>query len=212
MTLPWEEEKIISQHAENLPQLQNEKKISMNPADWVCEESGMKENLWLNLSTGYIGSGRPVRDSCTDEDLTPFVQKVWGGGGGTGAALRHYEATGNCFPLCVKLGTITAAGADVYSYAPEEDCSVIDPYLEQHLRHWGIEMRTMEKTAKTITEMEVDLNLAFELNRITEASAKLVPMTGPGYVGLRNLGNSCYMNAVLQVQKICEVVLEWCFV
>ena len=28
---------------------------------WKCEESGLQENLWLNLSTGHIGSGRPVR-------------------------------------------------------------------------------------------------------------------------------------------------------
>jgi len=51
----------------------------------------MTENLWLNLSTGHIGSGR----------------KNWDGTGGTGAALNHFEATGRQYPLCVKLGTIT---------------------------------------------------------------------------------------------------------
>jgi uncharacterized UBP type Zn finger protein len=39
------------------------------------------------------------------------------GSGGNGSALRHYEATGCKYPLVVKLGTITPAGADVYSYA-----------------------------------------------------------------------------------------------
>jgi hypothetical protein len=39
------------------------------------------------------------------------------GTGGNGSALRHYEATGRKYPLVVKLGTITPAGADVYSYA-----------------------------------------------------------------------------------------------
>ena len=38
----------------------------------------MKENLWLNLSTGHIGSGRRQFD----------------GSGGTGAALKHYNDTG----------------------------------------------------------------------------------------------------------------------
>ena len=30
--------------------------------------------------------------------------------------------TGSVYPLCVKLGTITANSADVWSYAPDEDC------------------------------------------------------------------------------------------
>jgi len=27
---------------------------------WKCDETGVQENLWLNLSTGFIGSGRQV--------------------------------------------------------------------------------------------------------------------------------------------------------
>lgn len=45
----------------------------------------------------------------------------WDGTGGNGSALRHYEATGRKYPLVVKLGTITPNGADVYSYADDED-------------------------------------------------------------------------------------------
>ena len=44
----------------------------------AVQESGMKENLWLNLSTGTIGSGR----------------KNWDGSGGTGAAMNHFEVIG----------------------------------------------------------------------------------------------------------------------
>jgi hypothetical protein len=47
-------------YAENLPQLESGRKISPNPADWRCDETGVTENLWLNLSTGHIGSGRAV--------------------------------------------------------------------------------------------------------------------------------------------------------
>ena len=53
------------------------------------------QNLWLNLSTGHIGSGR----------------RNWDGSGGTNGALNHFEATGSKYPLVVKLGTITPAGA-----------------------------------------------------------------------------------------------------
>jgi hypothetical protein len=32
------------------------------------------------------------------------------------------------------------AGADVYSYAADEDEMVTNPLLSQHLAHWGINM------------------------------------------------------------------------
>eukprot|EP00879_Flechtneria_rotunda_P017301 GHRR01018124.1.p1 GENE.GHRR01018124.1~~GHRR01018124.1.p1 ORF type:complete len:265 (+),score=52.51 GHRR01018124.1:327-1121(+) len=57
----WEEERRVSKYAENLPQLDTGRRISPNPADWQCDETGVTENLWLNLSTGHIGSGRQVR-------------------------------------------------------------------------------------------------------------------------------------------------------
>jgi len=53
----------------------------------------------------------------------------WDGSGGNDAAIRHYEATGRRYPLAVKLGTVTPHGADVYSYAPDENDMVLDPKL-----------------------------------------------------------------------------------
>eukprot|EP00210_Caulerpa_lentillifera_P003073 g2935.t1 len=178
-----DEIKIPSKYATDLEQLESEKRDLSDPALWICAQSGLRENLWLNLSTGYIGSGR----------------STWHGSGGTGAALAHYESTGKRYPLAVKLGTITPSEADVYSYASDEDSLVIDPLLETHLKFWGIDMKQMEKTVKNTSELEVEINMAFEFNRITEASTTLVPMTGPCYIGLKNLGNSCYINAVMQV-------------
>ena len=58
----------------------------------------------------------------------------WDGSGGNGAAMRHYEATGCKYPLVVKLGTITPHGADVYSYASDENDMVQDPYLVRRIR------------------------------------------------------------------------------
>jgi hypothetical protein len=31
---------------------------------------------------------------------------------------------------------------------------VLDPLLKQHLAHWGIDMACMEKTAKTMSELQ----------------------------------------------------------
>eukprot|EP00877_Chromochloris_zofingiensis_P014486 jgi/Chrzof1/9291/UNPLg00258.t1 len=179
----WEEERRPSKYADHLPQLDTGRKISPHPSDWKCDETGVTDNLWLNLSTGHIGSGRE----------NPF------GTGGNGAALRHFQNTGKKYPLVVKLGTITPSGADVYSYADDEDDMVLDPHLDTHLRHWGINMLQMEKSEKTMAELNIDFNMNYEFDKITESGSELVPLYGPGHVGLVNLGNSCYLNSVVQV-------------
>ena len=61
----WEEQRQVSHYAANLAQLEvglgrHGRQIPSDPSLWVCDETGVKENLWLNLSTGFIGSGRQV--------------------------------------------------------------------------------------------------------------------------------------------------------
>ena len=62
----------------------------------------------------------------------------WDGTGGNGAAMRHFEATGQKYPLVVKLGTITPSGADVFSYAPDENDMVTDAKLVSPGTHTGV--------------------------------------------------------------------------
>lgn len=50
----------------------------------------------------------------------------------------------------------------------------------EHLQHWGINMVGMQKTEKTMTELQIDLNMSFEFDRITEKGAQLHPVSGPG--------------------------------
>jgi ubiquitin carboxyl-terminal hydrolase 5/13 len=122
----------ISKYAESLPFVDNG--VSVNAADpstWHCrKDPSITTNLWLNLSTGYIGSGR----------------QHWDGSGGANGALDHFNDTGRLYPLVVKLGTIVyspsdgSTSADCYSYAPDEDGPVKIPNLPELLLQRGIDV------------------------------------------------------------------------
>lgn len=183
-----EEGLLVSAVAENLVQLNTGRNLSFG--NLTCDECGgdATTNLWLNLTDGHIGCGR----------------KNFDGSGGQGHALDHYRKTN--YPLVVKLGTITAEGADVFSYA--EDNMVLDPLLEKHLAHWGLDMKSLTKTDKTVAELEIELQHTYDWSRAQENAASLVPVYGPGFTGIENLGNTCYMASILQVlftvPEFCE--------
>lgn len=139
----------------------------------------LKENLWLCLECGNLGCGR----------------SQFGGIGGNSHALAHSELTSHA--VAVKLGSITADGsADIYCYRCNEER--IDPDLASHLAHWGINILAREKTEKSLMEMQVEHNLKWDFAMTTQDGHELTPVTGQGFTGLTNLGNSCYVSSVLQ--------------
>jgi len=97
----------------------------------------------------------------------------------------------------VKLGTISPEGkASVYCYRCNDD--VADEQLAAHLKTFGINVKQQIKTEKTISELVLIHNLNFNLSKLVENGRTLTPVFGPGLTGLQNIGNSCYINAVLQ--------------
>ena len=86
----WEEEIIACEHTLTLEQ----HSPGSIPASGLahCSKCDLKENLWLCLTCGSLGCGR----------------QLYGGLGGNGHGLQHYEETKH--PVSVKLGTITPEG------------------------------------------------------------------------------------------------------
>ena len=144
-----------------------------------CADCDLRTNLWLCLQSGNLGCGR----------------KNWDGSGGNNHGVEHYEKTGQ--PVSVKLGTITAEGkASIHCYKCDEE--IIDPKLKEHLGNLGIDIDTQVKTEKTIAEQELEANLNLTLSKVLEDGKELVPAFGPGNTGMENLGNTCYVNSVVQ--------------
>ncbi|KAF2115510.1 ubiquitin carboxyl-terminal hydrolase-like protein [Lophiotrema nucula] len=172
----WEQEMTACEHTLYVEQ-EPAKEISQSLGH--CSMCDLKENLWLCLTCGNLGCGR----------------SQFGGIAGNSHGLAHTDGTKH--PVAVKLGSLTADGtADIYCYACDEER--VDPELPNHLLHWGINIKDRIKTEKSLTEMNVEENLRWEFSMVTEDGKELKPLFGPGFTGLKNLGNSCYLASVLQ--------------
>lgn len=182
----WELEILPCEHTLTLHQAEGVKILSKSLA--TCNDCSLSSNLWLCLTCGNLGCGR----------------KNYDGSGGNSHAIGHYDKTQH--PLVVKTGTITPDGnaciidlliLAIYCYACNND--VKDPELTLHLSKFGIDVSSAVKTEKTMTEMNLDFNLNLTLSKTLEEGKVLTPIYGAGYTGMENLGNSCYMNSVLQI-------------
>ncbi|KAJ5150974.1 Ubiquitin carboxyl-terminal hydrolase 14 [Penicillium canariense] len=173
----WEQEFVPCEHTLCLTQQDVADATSKDSSQ--CSACDLNENLWLCLECGNTACGR----------------SQFGGTRGNSHALAHADATSHA--VAVKLGSITAEGsADVYCYKCNEERT--DPELANHLAHWGIYLAGREKTEKSLMEMQVEHNLTWDFSMTTEDGRELVPVFGPGFTGLANLGNSCYLSSVMQ--------------
>jgi len=165
-------------HVENLNQ-DNARKIA-NKAMAHCQECDLHTNLWLCMICGHLGCGR----------------KYYDGSGGNDHAVLHSQNFNH--PVVCKLGTITPEGsASLFCYTCDDD--VLDHKLGAHMERLGIDIKTQTKTEKSVQELNLEANLNLTLSKTIEEGKELVPLYGAGFTGMENLGNSCYINAVVQV-------------
>lgn len=147
----------------------------------MCALCELGENLWICLSCGAIGCGR--------EQFGSSVK-------GNSHALSHYTETGHL--VAVKLGSLAADedSCDCYCYKCNDEVKV--PELAQKLLPFGVDLRTAVKSEKSLIELNLDTNKNWQFNLDGANGETLAPVFGPGLTGLQNLGNSCYLNSVIQ--------------
>ena len=69
--------------------------------------------------------------------------------------------------------------------------------------HTGASTLYLEKTGKQLAEMQIELNMTYNFSGVLEDGVKLVDCFALSRMGLMNLGNSCYVNSVMQVLMFC---------
>jgi ubiquitin carboxyl-terminal hydrolase 5/13 len=184
----WELEILPCDHSRNLPLLRAsysaKEKVDLDLSNIKCSGCDLKTNIWLCLICGHFGCGR----------------KHFDGSGGNGHANEHKDKTKH--PLTIKLGTLGGKeNVSSYCYLCNNDVKVDN--LMQHLVNiFGEKINKLRKTEKTINEMSLEINLNFELSKAFEAKEQLVPLNQVQeknyFWGIANIGNSCYMNSVVQ--------------
>lgn len=174
----WELEMRSCQHSRNL----HEKAISSTvvPDLTKCGNCELSSNLWLCLECGNLGCGR----------------KNFDGTGGNNHGIDHFNATNHS--IAVKSGTISSSEEpSAYCYTCNDDISV--PLIGTVLKKFGIDRSKMAKTEKTINEMSLEYNLNLKLSKTFEQNQHLIEIQpGSRSNGLINIGNSCYINVILQ--------------
>ncbi|CAI4037297.1 hypothetical protein SMKI_02G1670 [Saccharomyces mikatae IFO 1815] len=176
----WELEISTCPHTENF-QVPNkpENAVDLNQ----CSSCDLVQNLWLCLHCGNIGCGR---------------EQV--GIDGHSHALDHYQNNNN-HPLAIKLGSLSSSTYDLYCYACDDETRFPNNInLGNALLIYGINVQEKIANEKTLIQLQVEQNENWQF-RMVDSSGKEFEKLSPSKdygCGLINLGNSCYLNSVMQ--------------
>lgn len=173
----WEHEVFPCEHSQSLSQASENNNVDTSK----CSLCDLSLNLWICLTCGTVSCGRSQFGS----DIK-----------GNSHALAHYDHCGH--PVAAKLGSLSAEEdkCDCYCYKCNDEVKV--PGLASTLKSFGIDISTATKSEKSLIELNLETNKTWQFNLDGTDGELLSPVFGPGLTGMKNLGNSCYMNSVLQ--------------
>ena len=99
--------------------------------------------------------------------------------------------------------------ASCYCYVCNDETSLFE--LEKSLAKLGLDLKNFMKTEKTINELSLELNLNFKLSNKFEKTEHLKKLTlDENFNGLDNIGNSCYLNSVIQNLVAIKEIDNFC--
>lgn len=151
--------------------------MGITPADLStmeekCEACDVESNLWACFECGYLGCGRKQY-----------------GVEGNGHSLQHFSDTRH--PLCVFVGKV-AEGRSSDTF-----CYLCDTFVVNYLhKDEGDDTRKTKSFVDTETQATKSTS---ESTKASESTNEGTTQKECAYVGISNLGNTCYLSSVMQM-------------
>lgn len=180
----WKLEIKSCEHTKSLEASFKDADLKFDKNNIKCNDCDIKENLWLCLECGNLGCGRNQA-----------------GIEGNSHAVEHQKSNPS-HSLVLKLGSFSESNQDIYCYTCDDEVKVSDSFLPEFMAILSKSGISSENFAseKGLAELNVEQNLNWDF-KVKDANGEDLKSMKPNKevgTGLMNLGNSCYLNAVVQ--------------